>query len=444
MEGQRGPYTTGSRSGSSSRSPSRGRARSPSTRSSTPTATGLGTGGAAPRRRPGCPGAGHRGLRRHRARPRRHGSVAPPGVLLPTCHARGLTAALATRAHDLDGDGDHADDVGRDARNGHPATCGTSSARPRSTWSPSSAARRERARGGSAGWRLRRRRGARRRRPRPPDHRVRPLPGRRRRRAGGHSHPDLRAVAAWVPRHAGRPWLRTADPVAFRAFTGPWLGPAVLGLPAAELPVDATPARRPSCHFAGPPSMSIASASSSSPAWTPRAARSRRPAAWSSSPTSSPWSGGAPGSPDGGFRDEIPADANDRLHVAIYERAYAIASYDPDAGCAVAPDTPRVATVYEWGAGPIATGTTDGRGVVICSAPRDARVPGAPHPRWRSAARAHRWRRPRAPDPRFRRWMDLARHVTAPGDPAAFAPHLGLAPPSHEGSAARAPTAACC
>jgi|GEM_PF-473369 len=367
-------------------------------------------------------------------------------LLLPTCHARGLTAALATRAHDLDGDGDHADDVGRDARNGHPAhvrdvirqTALDLVAIVRALGASEPA---EDPRGGDFDADGVRDVGG-------PDRQItvfgRSLGGAAAVLAGTLT-PDLRAVAALgAPGTLVDPWLRTADPVAFRAFTGPWLGPAVLGLPAAELPVDATACaptelslrltaidvdRERELEFACvAPTGSAIAKTGGVVVVTNVESLERRCARIA---------------PTGGFRVEIPADANDRLHVAIYERADAIASYDPDAGCAVAPDTPRVATVYEWGAGPIATGTTDGRGVVICSAPRGCTefqghlIPaGAPLRALTAGAGLGRQ------TPRFRRWMDLARHVTAPGDPAAFAPHLGLAPPSHEGSAARAPTAA--
>jgi len=367
-------------------------------------------------------------------------------LLLPTCHARGLTAALATRAHDLDGDGDHADDVGRDARNGRPAhvrdvlrqtaldlvaivralRASDPAEDPRHLDFDADGARDV---GG-------------------PDRQItlfgRSLGGAAAVLAGPLT-PEVRALAALgAPGTLVDPWLRTGDPAAFFAFNGTWVGPAVLGFPAAELPADATACaptelslrltaidaeRERDLEFAcvDPAGSGLAKAGGAVVVTNVESLERRC----------------ARVSPTGRFRVEIPADANDRLHVALFDRADAIASYDPEGGCAVAPDTPRVATVYEWGAGPIATGTTDGRGVVICSAPRgctefQGHLIPAGDPLRALTAGAGLGRQ----NPRFRRWMDLARHVTAPGDPAAFAPHLGLTPPAREGPDARAATAA--
>ncbi len=366
-------------------------------------------------------------------------------LLLPTCHARGLTAALATRTRDLDRDGDRTDDVGRDARNGH-AAHGRDVVRQTALdlvalvralrasdpdVDPTSAdfdADGTRDVGGPAA-------------------QVsvlgRSLGGAAAVLAGPLT-PEVPALAAMgAPGTLVDPWLRTGDPAAFLAFTGGWLGPAVLGVPATGLDPDATacnPAelslrltavdedRELDLEFACVDlgGTSVAKAGGTVVVTNVETLERRC----------------ARIAPSGRFRLGIPTDVDDRLHVALYDRPDAVATFDPDAGCEVAADAPRIAAVYEWGAGPIASGTTDGQGVVLCNARQGCtafrgRLIPAGDPLRALTAGAGLVRQ----SPRFRRWMDLARHVTAAGDPAAFAPHLGLSPLSRTSPDMRASTA---
>ncbi|MBN2195808.1 MAG: hypothetical protein JW751_23520 [Polyangiaceae bacterium] len=378
--------------------------------------------------------------------PDRRTATALDTLLRPTCHARGLTAALATRSRDLDGDGDSLDDIGKDARNGHAAhvrdvvrqtavdlavllralrATGTDTDPTGGDFdadgtidvggSHAQLTIFGRSLGGAAAVLL------------------------------GPLWSDAAAIAVMgTPGTLVDPWIRTGDPSAYATFTAAWLGPAIVGIPRAELAPDAT-----RCD-ADELSLRLT-------AMDVDEERELEFACVDLSGTEVPATGGtvvvtnienrerrcARLARAGRFRLPIPANVGDRLHVVLYDQVDAVTTYDPDAGCVVDPQARRIATEYTWGRGPIPGGTVDGDGVVSCSASRgcttfqDRSIPaGAPLQALTGGAGLIRQ------SPTLRRWLDLARHVTATGDPAAYAPLLGLLSQTAGSPSAPEPTAA--
>lgn len=356
-------------------------------------------------------------------------------LLEPTCYARSLSTALHTRSRDVDGDGEPLDDVGGDSLDGRPARI--RDVVRQTALDVFAVARALRATGGETAPLETDFDGDGQRDVGGPTTRVsvfgRSLGGAAAILAGPLS-PELAAVAALgAPGTMIDPWLRTGRRAALHAFTGAWLGPVVVGVPARSLSAAETRCsaaqlslrlglvdvdRYRELEFS---CVDLAKAQAATTGGTVVVTNveslERRCTRMQA---------------DGRFRVAFPADVGDRVQVTLYDRPHAVETYASDAGCTVAPDTPLLDRITTWSGGPVPSGTTDENGLVVCQAAAGCTrfqaemIPaGAP---LRSLG-AGAGLLPRTPE--LRRWLDLARHVTAAGDPAAYAAHLGISPLRH-------------
>lgn len=129
----------------------------------------------------------------------------------------------------------------------------------------------------------------------------------------------------------------------------------------------------------------------------------------------------------GRFRVGIPTSVGDQLYVSVYDQPDAVDTYDPNHGCNLKPDAELIATFSKWGKGPIASGSQDADGVLLCTSPggctkfQDHYYPeGLP---LRAPVEGFGYIRQ---TPEMRRFMTLAAVAVDPGDPGNYVPYAGL------------------